>query len=81
MRPLQYPYTNIAMKKQLTGTYGHRWIGNRGSVRWPPRSPDLNPMDFLIWGHLKQLVYRAVLQHENDLKEIIHDALNVVNNT
>ncbi|GFW82664.1 uncharacterized protein TNCV_3492361 [Trichonephila clavipes] len=23
---------------------------------WPPRSPDLNPCDFWLWGHLKQLV-------------------------
>ncbi|GFW33252.1 uncharacterized protein TNCV_2859301 [Trichonephila clavipes] len=22
---------------------------------WPPRSPDLNPCDFWLWGHLKQL--------------------------
>ncbi|GFV39648.1 transposable element tc3 transposase [Trichonephila clavipes] len=22
---------------------------------WPPRLPDLNPCDFLLWGHLKQL--------------------------
>jgi hypothetical protein len=24
---------------------------------WPPSSPDLNPCDFFLWGHLKQLVY------------------------
>ncbi|GFV78977.1 retrovirus-related Pol polyprotein from transposon 412 [Trichonephila clavipes] len=24
--------------------------------RWAPRSPDLNPCDFWLWGHLKQLV-------------------------
>ncbi|GFX41555.1 transposable element tc3 transposase [Trichonephila clavipes] len=23
---------------------------------WPPRSPDLSPCDFWLWGHLKQLV-------------------------
>jgi len=25
---------------------------------WPPSSPDLNPMDYCIWGALQQLVYR-----------------------
>jgi hypothetical protein len=24
---------------------------------WPPRSPDLIPRDFLLWGHLKDTVY------------------------
>ncbi|GFU07433.1 histone-lysine N-methyltransferase SETMAR [Trichonephila clavipes] len=27
---------------------------------WPPRSPDLNPCDFWLWGHLKQLVAEIV---------------------
>ncbi|GBN33764.1 hypothetical protein AVEN_212373-1 [Araneus ventricosus] len=22
-----------------------------GCVEWPPRSPDLNPMDFFLWGY------------------------------
>jgi hypothetical protein len=26
-------------------------------TRWPPRSPDVNPLDFYLWGHLKTLVY------------------------
>jgi len=24
---------------------------------WPPNSPDLNPVDFAIWGALQQMVY------------------------
>ena len=28
----------------------------RGRV-WPPRSPDLNPCDFYLWGFLKACVY------------------------
>jgi hypothetical protein len=24
---------------------------------WPPHSPDLNPLDFFLWGHLKDSVY------------------------
>ena len=27
---------------------------------WPPKSPDLNPMDFFVWGELQRLVYRGV---------------------
>ena len=24
---------------------------------WPPHSPDLNPLDFFLWGYLKDKVY------------------------
>ena len=24
---------------------------------WPPRSPDLNPLDYFLWGFLKSRVY------------------------
>ena len=33
------------------------WIGRRGSVEFPARSPDLIPMDFFLWGYLKDKVY------------------------
>jgi len=26
---------------------------------WPPNSPDINPVDYAIWGALQQLVYHA----------------------
>ncbi|PSN42861.1 hypothetical protein C0J52_16195 [Blattella germanica] len=35
---------------------GH-WIGRRGPIEFPPRSLDLTPLDFYIWGHLKNVVY------------------------
>ena len=35
-----------------------RWIGRRGALVFPPRSPDLTPLDFYLWGTLKDVVYR-----------------------
>jgi hypothetical protein len=35
-----------------------RWIGRRGPIEWPARSPDLSPCDFFLWGYLKDIVYR-----------------------
>jgi hypothetical protein len=35
----------------------NRWIGRRRLVEFPPRSPDLTPMDFFLWGHIKDKVY------------------------
>jgi len=32
---------------------------------WPPNSPDLNPVDYAIWGALQQRVY-----HERQFKTV-----------
>jgi hypothetical protein len=36
-------------------------MGRCGPTAWPPRSPDLNPLDFYLWGHLKTLVNAALV--------------------
>ena len=38
---------------------------------WPPNSPDLNPVDYSIWGCLQQLVYREPQRDVEHLKEVI----------
>jgi len=35
---------------------------------WPPNSPDLNPVDYKIWGVMQQRVYQTKVQEVNDLK-------------
>jgi hypothetical protein len=35
--------------------YPNRWIGRGGLRHWPPRSPDINPLDFFLWGYVKML--------------------------
>lgn len=59
-----------------------RWIGRGGAVGWPPRSPDLTPMDFHVWGRVKDLVYRHdghTIANVEDLKVRICDAFARVN--
>ena len=40
----------------LKGKFGERVISRNGPVKWPPRSWDLTPLDFFLWGHIKSLV-------------------------
>ena len=44
-----------------------KWIGRRGPIEWAPRSPDLTPLDFFLWGYLKQKVYKTPIK---DLAEL-----------
>ncbi|KAL4149807.1 hypothetical protein QTP88_003669 [Uroleucon formosanum] len=43
----------------------------QGDVTWPPRSPDLSPCDFFLWGHLKAQVYTHRPTSLEALKEAI----------
>ncbi|KOC62993.1 hypothetical protein WH47_02442 [Habropoda laboriosa] len=37
-----------------------RWIGRRGTVEWPARSPDLALLDLYLWGKLKDNTLLAI---------------------
>lgn len=43
----------------LNNRFPQRWIGRGGFQNWPPRSPDLTPLDYCLWGWLKSLVYKT----------------------
>jgi len=40
---------------------------------WPPNSQDLNPVDYLVWGVLQQMVYRQKISDTDQLKRVIID--------
>lgn len=62
---------SIRARSHLDEVYANRWIGRRGPVNWPARSPDLNPLDFCIWGYLKSLVYSSPVENIDDLRNRI----------
>jgi hypothetical protein len=54
--------------------YHDRGIGTGGATAWSPRSPDFNPLDFYLWGHLKSLVYAVPVDNEEALHHRIMNA-------
>ena len=38
------------VREYLNTRFPGRWIGREAPIAWPPRSPDLTPMDFFLWG-------------------------------
>ncbi|GFU74221.1 hypothetical protein TNCV_4168121 [Trichonephila clavipes] len=61
----------------LKDTFGDRLISRFGPVNWPPRSCDLTPLDYFLWGYVKSLVYAAkpqTLDHlEDNIRRVIAD--------
>jgi hypothetical protein len=49
------------------------FFGGRSIARnlWPPRSPDLSPPDFYLWGVLKENVYKHYTHTLEEFKENI----------
>ena len=40
-----------------------------GPVLWPANSPDLNPVDYRIWGLIQERVYQTAIRDIDDLKQ------------
>jgi len=66
------------VRNYLNLSYGQNWIGRGGPQPWPARSPDLTPMDFFLWGHLKDLVYERPVDSRDDLWQRIVQGCNKV---
>jgi hypothetical protein len=69
-----------AVRGVLNSTYHDRWIGRGEPTAWPPRSPDLNPLDFYLWGHLNILVYAPPVENQEALHHRIVDAYQTMHN-
>lgn len=48
----------------LHNAYHDNRIDRAEPVAWPRRSPDLTPLDFYLWGHIKTLVYSDPIENE-----------------
>lgn len=57
----------LDVRQYLNQKFPNRWIGRGGPVAWPARSPDLNPLDFFLWGYVKSLVYDTPIVTQEDL--------------
>lgn len=69
------PHYSLIVREYLHATFPNRLIA-RGvvgniSIAWPARSPDLTPLDFFLWGHLKDRVFKVKPQSVAELRESI----------
>lgn len=75
------PHFSLQVREHLNNVFQNKWIGRGGPIPWPPRSPDFNPLDFFLWGHLKNLVYATPVETIEDLRErIVHHSNGIKGN-
>ena len=67
------PHTTKDNLEYLKLKFQDRLISNRSDIIWPPKSPDLNPLDFFFWGEAMSHVYRCKPATMDDLKSLVED--------
>ncbi|GFX26288.1 DUF4817 domain-containing protein [Trichonephila clavipes] len=55
----------------LKDTFGIHLISRFGPMNWPPRSYDLTPLDYFLWGYVNSLVYADKPQTLDPLEDNI----------
>jgi hypothetical protein len=69
------PHQATTVQTYLAERFGEKFIAKSD---WPPRSPDLNPCDFFLWGYLKQRVYNPLPKTLEDLRlNIVREVENL----
>ena len=72
------PHRRRIVFEGLEELFQDRVIALNRQVEWPPRSPDLTPLDFFLWGYLKSKVYQTPPVSLDDLEERIRRELDIL---
>ena len=75
------PHTAVQVLNWLRETFGNNFISFKSDRVWPPHSPDLNPLDFFMWGHLKDYVYEPKPENLEQLKSAIRREMRKITPT
>ena len=63
----------------LRDKFPDRLISSNGDYRWPPRSCDLSPLDFFLWGFVKSRAYKSkpntIAQLKNEIRNVISEII------
>lgn len=68
----------LLVRNWLNENFPNRWIGRGGPVNWPARSPDLNPLDYYLWGNMCNIVYATEVDTPEELLRRIYAAGNQI---
>lgn len=74
------PHNTRRIAEFLNLNFGDQWLGTNGPIRWPPRSPDLTPLDFFFWGFVKNEIYKTRSNTVEELREKFEAAIRNIRN-
>ena len=72
------PLWSMDARGSLNATFPNRWFVCNGPICWPPHSSDLTPLDFSIWGYVKDHVYATAVNDIGELLTRIHDVIATI---
>jgi len=72
------PHFSNFVTDVLNERFPDAWIGRGGPILWPPRSRDLSPLDFFLWGYIKNIVYAEKIRNIPHLQDRITSAIETV---
>ena len=70
------PHRRRIVTDRLQELFGERVVALHHAIEWPPRSPDLTPLDFFLWGYIKSKVYTTPPENLDDLEDRIRLHVN-----
>jgi len=62
----------------LDATFPNRWVGRDGPTPRPPRSPDITPLDFFLYGYVRDKVFSTPVPDIINTKARITDTFATV---
>ena len=65
------PHWGLRIRASLGEEFPNRWNGRGGPISWPPRSPDVTPLDFFLWSYVKSRVYESQVHDLGNLRDRI----------
>jgi hypothetical protein len=72
------PHWSLLVRKCLDRHFPGRWIGRDEPIAWPLWSPDITPLDFFMWGYVKDIIYANPVLDLQDLCDRITNAISTV---
>lgn len=76
------PHYTTEVKSFLDRVFVNQWIGRgvtlSNSIAWPARSPDITPLDFFLWGYVKNLTYAQKPENLFELQQAIVNSFEEV---
>jgi hypothetical protein len=60
-------YVLLAVREFLGYVFPEQWIGECGPTEWPACVPDVSPLHFYLWGHMKSTVFATEVIDLQDL--------------